>query len=233
MRELLAIPFTDLYRGVNRATDAVGAGALPLLFAACAAGWWVYVPVHELMHAWGAQLGGATVTRLDIDPWYGARLLQRFFPYVHPGSAYAGQLAGFDTHGSDLAYALAVIFPFALTVVVGVPVLVRALRARPSAASALLFGLVLPAAWAPILSIGGDYYELGAIATSRVAGMFGVDGGRWRGDDVVAVLGRVSSAGDAIGVGASLVLGIMLAFTTYAGARLAAARFSRPQMTAL
>ena len=233
MRELLAMPFTDVYRGVQRATEALGLRALPLLIAACAAGWWVYVPVHELMHGWGAQLGGATVTRLDIDPWYGARLLQRVFPYVHPGSAYAGQLAGFDTHGSDLAYVLAVIFPFALTVVVGIPVLVRALRATPSVTSTLLLGLVLPVAWAPILSIGGDYYELGAIAISRIAATFGVDGGSWRGDDVFAVLGRVSNAGDAIGVSASLLLGAVLALATYAGARLAAARFASAPPAAL
>lgn len=223
MRLLFLTPFTDLYAGLQHATGRLGLRALPLLLAACAAGWWIYVPVHELMHAWGAELGGATVTRLDIDAVYGARLLQRIFPYVRVGSAYAGQLAGFDTHGSDFAYALAVFFPFVLTIVPGVPLLVRAVRApAPGVASTSLLGLVLPLAWAPILSIGGDYYELGAIAVSRVSGALGSDGRGWRGDDVVAVIGRTSGGSDAIGVALSLLLGIVLAFATYAAGRLVA-----------
>ncbi len=233
---LFVAPFTDLFAGLQRSTDAMGGRALPLLLAACAAGWWLYVPVHELMHAWGAQLGGATVTRLDIDPIYGARFLQRFFPYVQVGSGYAGQLAGFDTHGSDLAYALTVFFPFVLSVAIGVPLLVRAARApTPGVAPTLLLGFALPIAWAPLLSIGGDFYELGAIAVSRAAALVGVDGTTWRGDDVVAILRHLFGGGfswiDAAGVAASLLLGVVLAFATYAaGGAVAAAiaRRSRP-----
>jgi hypothetical protein len=224
MRLLFVTPFTDLYAGVRRAIGSLGARALPLLLVACVAGWWLYVPVHELMHAWGAQLGGATVTRLDIDPLYGARLLQRLFPYVQVGSAYAGQLTGFDTHGNDLAYALAVFFPFVLSVAVGIPVLVRVARATPpGVASTLLMGLVLPLAWAPMLAIGGDFYELAAIAVSRAARTFGVDGQGWRGDDVIAVIGRTFDGkirgSDVLGVAASLTLGTVLAFATHAAGR--------------
>jgi hypothetical protein len=226
-------PFTDLFAGLIRSTDVLGARALPLLLAACAAGWWLYIPLHELMHAWGAQLGGATVTRLDIEPLYGAHLLQRIFPYVHAGSAYAGQLTGFDTHGSDLVYALTVFFPFVLSVAVGVPLFARAARtAVPGVASTLLLGVALPIAWAPILSIGGDFYEMGAIAVSRAAAIFGVDGRGWRGDDVVAIV-RSRLGGDAFpltdlaGVAASLLVGIVLAFATYAAGRAIAAAFAR------
>jgi hypothetical protein len=229
---LLAAPFTDLFAGLQRSTEALGGRALPLLLVACAAGWWLYVPVHELMHAWGAQLGGATVTRLDIDPIYGARFLQRFFPYVQVGSAYAGQLAGFDTHGSDLAYALTVFFPFVLSIAIGVPLLVRAARVpAPSVASTALFGFALPIAWAPILSIGGDFYELGAIAISRAAALVGAQGESWRGDDVIAIVGRRFGGAfswlDAAGVAASLLLGIVLAFATYAAGRAVAAALAR------
>jgi hypothetical protein len=229
---LLAAPFTDLFAGLQRSTEALGGRALPLLLVACAAGWWLYVPVHELMHAWGAQLGGATVTRLDIDPIYGARFLQRFFPYVQVGSAYAGQLAGFDTHGSDLAYALTVFFPFVLSIAIGVPLLVRAARVpAPSVASTALFGFALPIAWAPILSIGGDFYELGAIAISRAAALVGAQGESWRGDDVIAIVGRRFGGAfswlDAAGVAASLLLGIVLAFATYAAGRAVAAAIAR------
>jgi hypothetical protein len=222
---LFAMPFTDLRAGLQRSTDRLGASALPLLLAACAAGWWLYVPVHELMHAWGAQLGGGTVTRLDIDPAYGARLLQRVFPYVRAGSAYAGQLTGFDTRGSDWVYALAVFFPFTLSVVLGIPILVGAMQAtRPGVKSTLAFGLALPAAWAPILSIGGDFYELGAIAVSRAAAALGGDGQRWRGDDVIVVFGRNFGADafswtDVAGITGSLLLGVVLAFATYAAGR--------------
>jgi hypothetical protein len=233
---LFTTPFTDLFGGMQRSTDAIGPLALPLMLAACVAGWWVYVPLHELMHAWGAQLGGATVTRLDVDPIYGARLLQRIFPYVKVGSAYAGQLSGFDTHGSDLAYALTVFFPFVLSIAVGVPLLLRAARApAPGVASALLFGLALPVAWAPILSIGGDFYELGAIAISRAAGILHIDGGQWRGDDVAAIVEHNFGGGvsriDLTGVVASLLLAIVLAFATYAIGRavaMALARAVRP-----
>ncbi len=222
---LFATPFIDLFAGMQRATARIGARALPLLLAACVAGWWLYVPLHELMHAWGAQLSGATVTRLDIDAIYSARLLQRLLPYVHVGSAYAGQLVGFDTHGSDLAYALTVFFPFVLSIALGIPVLVCASQtAVPGVVSTLLFGLALPMAWAPLLSVGGDFYELGAIATSRTAALLGVDGRGWRGDDVIAVFGRsfggaAFSWTDLAGVAISLLLGIVLAFATYAAGR--------------
>lgn len=230
---LFAMPFTDLFANLQRSADVVGARALPVVLVACMAGWWLYVPLHELMHAWGAELGGASVTRLDIDPIYGARLLQRVFPYVQVGSAYAGQLTGFDTHGSDLAYALTVFFPFVLSIAIGVPLLVRAAQAPvPGVASTALFGFVLPMAWAPILSIGGDFYELGAIAVSRAAAMFGVDGRDWRGDDVAAVIGRMLGGDDfswtdLAGVAGSLLLGTFLAFATYAAGRGVASMLAR------
>jgi hypothetical protein len=66
--------------------------------------WWVYVPIHELAHAWGCLLAGGEVTRLEIDWIYGASLLARVFPYVTVGSEYAGRLSGFDNRGSDLTY---------------------------------------------------------------------------------------------------------------------------------
>jgi len=44
------------------------------------------------------------VSRLEIDPLYGADALARIFPFVSPGGAYAGRLSGFDTRGSDWIY---------------------------------------------------------------------------------------------------------------------------------
>jgi hypothetical protein len=138
---LFVAPFTDLFAGLQRSTDALGGRALPLLLVACAAGW------------------------------------------------------------------------------------------RPGAASTLLFDFALPIAWAPLLSVTGDFYELGAIAASRAAAIVGVDGERWRGDDIVAIVrrqfGGAFSWFDAAGVTASLLLGIVLAFATYAAGRAVAAVVAR------
>src|SRR5262249_18384187 len=113
----------------------------PILALAAGLTWWVYVPLHELAHAFGCMVGGGTVSRLDIDPLYGAALLQRVFPFVAVGSDYAGQLTGFDTRGSDLTYLLTDFLPFIATIIVGVPLLQAV--GRPgwsSAAQAALFG---------------------------------------------------------------------------------------------
>lgn len=222
MRRLFARPFADLVDALDTAIAGRGSLALVFLAAGCALSWWLYVPLHELMHAWGLQLGGGTVTRLDIGAGYGAKFLQPLFPYVHVGSDYAGQLVGFDARGSDAAYALCVFFPFLLTIALGVPLLLRSARGT-TLLSALLLGAALPIAWAPILSIAGDYYELGSITMSTIArAAFGVDGQAWRGDDLLKVAtglwrgDRRSVGADVTGVVASFVLGVTLAFGTYA-----------------
>jgi hypothetical protein len=188
------------------------------------ASWWIYVPIHELLHVAGCLLGGGEVTRLEIDPIYGAALLQRVFPFVTVGSDYAGQLTGFDTHGSDLTYLLTDFLPFALTIWVGVPLLRRASRARPGWRAAAMTGAALPIAFAPFISLPGDYYEMGSIVISRLFSDAGwsVGADRWRGDDVFKQIDTLFSSGtpfgavDVIGVAASVCLAIVLAFATYA-----------------
>src|SRR5262249_2715862 len=68
------------------------------------AGWWIYVPVHELLHAAGCRLTGGGVTRLEIGAVYGGALLSRVLPFVVAGGEDAGRLSGFDTHRSDRIY---------------------------------------------------------------------------------------------------------------------------------
>ncbi len=137
-----------------------GVRSLLLVGAGLLAGWWVYVPLHELLHALGCWLAGGEVTRLEIAPLYGARWLARIFPFVTSGGEYAGRLSGFDTHGSDWVYALTDLAPFGLTLFPGFWWLRRAARAgRPIA-----FGAALPAAFGPVLSLTGDAYELGSLA---------------------------------------------------------------------
>jgi hypothetical protein len=223
--QLLRRPVDDYVAALR--TLAVGHGWLRIavLLGAAASTWWVYVPLHELAHAFGCLLGGGSVSRLDIDPVYGAALLQRIFPFVHVGSDYAGQLAGFDTRGSDATYLLTDFLPFLGTILLGVPLLRAAGRDGSSpAVQAARFGASLPLAFAPFLSLTGDYYEMGSIVVSRVAAWLtpGVPVTRWRGDDLFKLAGQLfgnggtGSVGDVAGMAASFALGVVLAFLTYA-----------------
>jgi len=204
--------------------------------------WWIYVPIHELAHAFGCLLTGGEVTRLEIDPLYGAALLLRFFPFVTVGSDYAGQLTGFETHGSDLIYLATDFAPFLLTVFLGVPLLRSVGAGRPRCcerATPLFFGAALPIAYAPFISLTGDYYEMGSILVSRCVTLWSpsLPLERWRSDDIFRLVAKLSDADpglgatDAIGIGVSLLLGLALAFATYAAgvlfARFAVHRFQQ------
>ena len=181
--------------------------------------WWLYVPIHELAHAWGCLLAGGDVTRLEIAGIYGAEWVARAFPYVTVGSEYAGRLSGFDTRGSDLIYLFTCALPFALTVFVGVPLLRAVPRARGWWRGVML-GAAIPVAFAPFVSLPGDYYEMGSILVTRVVAKlspgFAVE--RWRSDDLVKLVGALAphaTVADTIGIAASLLVGVALAFATY------------------
>ena len=181
--------------------------------------WWIYAPLHELAHAWGCVLTGGTVTRLEIGEIYGAALLAKIFPYVTVGSEYAGRLSGFDTRGSDVTYLATCALPFVMTVLVGVPLLHAVPRARGWRRGVML-GAALPIAYAPFVSLPGDYYEMGSILVSRIvaARIPGFPLDRWRSDDLVKLVGSLAVDGrpaDVAGVVASLLLGAILAWATY------------------
>jgi len=235
IRDIVAQPVRDYLAGLQAAVVGHGAPAVALVVVAFAVSWWVYVPVHELLHAYGCLWTGGSVTRLDIDWIYGAALLQRWFPFVAVGSEYAGQLTGFDTHGSDLTYLATDAAPFLLTIVVGVPLLQSAATGDRSWVSRCVrLGAGLPIAYAPFVSLVGDYYEMGSILVSRlwavVAPGFAV--GRWRSDDVFKLAETIRAApdggvGDAMGVTVSLLLGTVLAFATYAAGTWCAGAYRR------
>ena len=126
-------------------------------------GWWVYVPVHELLHVAGCLLGGGEVICLEIDPLYGGAILSDLFPFVVSGSDYAGRLSGFDTHGSDWVYALTIVFPFVISLL-GFLFLQVAVRKK----SPFMFAFVLPCALAPLISLSGDFFELGSLFLFQV-----------------------------------------------------------------
>jgi hypothetical protein len=222
LKYILILPFEDFLSGLERAIGKSAPVNIALLVLIFAVTWWIYVPIHELCHAFGCILGGGTVTELEISPKYGGAILQKIFPFVSSGSEYAGQLTGFDTGGNDLTYLLTDFFPFLLTVFVGVPLLRSASRSTPLGAGIRL-GISLPIAFAPFISFSGDYYEMGSIIVSRIAALFSpsLDINRFRSDDVFKLSdelffsGGQYGAGDIAGVLISFILGIVLIYVTY------------------
>ncbi|MGE3297422.1 MAG: hypothetical protein AB7I68_08700 [Porticoccaceae bacterium] len=210
-----------LLAGVERTLDLGWRGWLVLALGV-AAGWWLYVPLHELAHALGCLAAGGEVTRLEIAPEYGAAWLARWLPFVAVGSDYAGQLTGFDTGGHDGVYLATVLAPYLLTLFPGVPALLVCAR-RAGLAATAGFGASLPWALAPVLSLSGDYYEAGSILASR-AGAALTDAGAvavatWRSDDLFRLVAELAGRGaldgfNAVGIAAGLVLGILLALAT-------------------
>ncbi len=156
--DVLVGPFRELVYGLD-AVLLSGSRSLLLVGGGLLAGWWIYVPAHELLHALGCWAAGGEVSRLEIDPIYGARWLARLFPFVTPGGEYAGRLSGFDTHGRDWIYLCTDLAPFALTLFPGFWWLRRAARAD----RAVAFGAALPVAFAPLLALTGDAYEIGSL----------------------------------------------------------------------
>lgn len=187
------------------------------------AGWWIYVPVHELMHVFGCVSLGGTVYRLEISPEYGAALLRKLFPFISVGSDYAGQLVGFDTGGNDWIYLSTVFAPYLFTIFTGVPILLEiARRARPGPRSSALLGAIVPCAFASLANVAGDYYELGSIPVSRLVALLspGADPARWRSDDLVLLSRELVAQGglgatDAFVLIAGFVLGVAAAYVTY------------------
>jgi hypothetical protein len=217
----VAQPWRDLVAAIDTLAQG-GMKAWLALAAAFVVTWFVYVPAHELLHAYGCIVAGGEVTRLEISPEYGGALLARVFPFVVSGSEYAGQLTGFDTHGSDAMYLATVLAPYLLTIFPGVMLLERRANAGTSLVlHAAAVGVALPLAFAPFISIAGDYYEAGSIVATRLAHESGwlPDPTRLRSDDVFKLAARLraENAGfaDWILAGASLVIGVVLALFTY------------------
>jgi len=212
-QRLFILPFRDAVRGLDRCLDT-GIRGLALTALGLLAGWWLYVPLHELLHAAACLLAGGQVSRLEIEALYGGALLARVLPFVVPASDYAGRLSGFDTRGNDLIYLATDLGPFVLTLFPGV----WALRRAAAAGRPLFFGLSLPFALAPFLSLTGDAYEIGSILVTRLP--------PWaapavrellRGDDLSKKISDLAGRTGAPWGGAVLavVAGVLWAFLTY------------------
>ena len=221
----LLTPVTDLVRCADTAVSSLGAvRGLGLLLAGCILGWFVYVPIHELAHAFGCILSGGTVTRLEIDPIYGGKILAMFFPWVHGSSEYAGRLSGFDTGGNDATYLVTVLFPYSLTILAATPALLALSDVRrATTARVLALGFVFPASAAPFLSLPGDYFEAGSIVATTAFALDPTKSHRLRSDDIFLLLTQLGKSGwttlDVAVVICSLGLALLLAFLTHAAGR--------------
>src|SRR5262245_10080862 len=98
-----AVPFWDGFHGLDRSPER-GLRSLGPVVLGLGVGWWLYVPLHELLHAAACAATGGRVERLEIDAIYGGALLARVLPFVTGASSYAGRLSGFDPRGSDWIY---------------------------------------------------------------------------------------------------------------------------------
>ena len=211
---------TEAYLALEAALAPSPSPVRSLLAAtlSCLAAWWIYVPLHELLHAFACLASGGEVRELQIAPLYGGTLLERVFPFVRAGGTYAGRLSGFDTRGSDLRYLATDLAPYLLTIVAAFPLLRLARRHR----SALLFGPGLVLAAAPLMGLTGDYYEMGSILVSAGLGM--PRAASLRHDDLFALLSEfpVRFPEDrwvwAAAVTAAVLLGATLATGTLAAA---------------
>ena len=98
LKRFILDPIYDLATGIDvhiARAERRGVAIAKLLVAAVAT-WWVYVPIHELLHVAGCLLTGGTVSELQVAPIYGGAWLARVFPFVVSGGDYAGRLSGFE-----------------------------------------------------------------------------------------------------------------------------------------
>lgn len=177
--------------------------------------WYVYVPIHELLHALGCAATGGTVTTLEVQTQYGGAILARLFPFVVAGGEYAGRLSDFDTHGSDLVYLATDALPFALSIAVGVPLL----RWCASASRPVAFGPGVVLGLAPFYNLPGDYFEMGSIVVTR---WLGAEWHGLRSDDLFRLIGDVFTTppepgrfAAALAIAGAFVLAILLAYASW------------------
>ncbi|MEM8994192.1 MAG: hypothetical protein AAGF23_05305 [Acidobacteriota bacterium] len=225
-RSFFTRPALDTWHGLDRVLE--GPASLGWVFFGLAIGWWIYVPFHELLHAFACMATGGEVTKLEVAPLYGGHVLAAIFPWVEAGGEYAGRLSGFDTHGNDLIYLATDFGPFLLTLFPGV----WALRRAVDTGKPWLYGGALPVALAPFLSFTGDAYEIGSILTTRLA-PFRDHLDQLRGDDALLwIENHVGVAGAPWGgFVLSLSIGLLWAFATYALAAALANRLGAPPVS--
>ena len=229
-KERLLRAFLDTWRGLEHclqpvSTDpsgdegqitddqASGYRTLVVLMMGLMVGWWLYVPLHELLHAAGCLWTGGEVTRLEIARAYGGDLYAALFDFVVPESEYAGRLSGFSTFGNDGIYLATDLAPYVLTVFPGV----YALRRSVAAGRPFLYGFWLSFALAPFISISGDAYEIGSIVVTWLP-LWAEHAELLRSDDLFLWIDTHQGRSGVPWAGAALAtfLGLIWAWGTYA-----------------
>ncbi len=181
------------------------------------AGWYLYVPVHELLHAAGCVLSGGEVQEVRIHPFYGGGVLEKILPFVRAGTGSAGRLVRFDTGGSDVVYFLTDFAPFLVTAFAALPCLrkARVERSKVWLALGTVLTIVLP------VSLPGDLYEMGSILVGGIIAAPGLISDRaaieaLRSDDLFLLLGQFGRRfplhpfGWGVAVGMSLLAGTLI-----------------------
>lgn len=200
----------DFWPGFDRVLEGRGK-ALGILLLGLGVGWWVYVPLHELLHALACVVFGGSVERLEIAEIFGGHLYAAIFPFVVAGGEYAGRLADFDTGGSDWVYLATDLGPYLLTLFPGV----WAWRRAGRRGHAFAFGFWLTFAVAPFISVSGDAYEIGSLVVTQLEPWKDIEG--LRGDDVF-VVGEVLATHAFppwMGFALATSLGVLWSFGTY------------------
>ena len=174
---------------------------------------WIYVPIHELMHAFGCMLTGGEVRELAIDATYGGKLFAKIFPFVVSESEYAGQLTDFTTP-NKFAYFIVDMFPYLLSLP---GILFIRLAAKKN--YLWLFSLGFLLMLVPLTQIFGDFYEATSLGMGEVMTMFNsnLEADSIVSDDMFKLISSInenpeSSILNYIFVGLSFILGLILAW---------------------
>lgn len=229
MKNLFLIPLIDVTHALYGLAQAKRPQRDMLLFVtALVATWFLYVPVHELLHVAGCLLTGGSVSELQIAPMYGGALYARWFSFVVAGGDYAGRLTGFDYQKSDFIYLMTDFGPYVLTVVMGVPLLrYSGRRWRP-----IVFGCGVVVGLAPVYNLPGDYYEMASICVTRIitiaSNSDAIAYAGLRADDVFRLTGDVITQPGEVGIEglggqaiagvlilSGMIVSVLLAFLTY------------------
>ncbi len=232
MKKILDFVFggwKDAYRDVQESIDTLTGKtmkntALILFLAALVVTWFIYVPIHELLHVAGCVGTGGVVDTLILGREYGADFLKNVFPFIEPQtSRYAGRLTGFEP-SNDAGYFVTVLAPFLLTPIPGLMALRLFIRKKNTIylAMGIIIGL------APFWNLTGDYFEMGTIVSTLAVNLVTAGNAAvsipafWelRSDDIFRLFGEIGSAPGDYGMGsmaagfltiAVILLGFILA----------------------
>lgn len=158
--------FRDIYNGLiipfQEIESATKTGLI--LLASIVVTWFIYVPIHELLHVAGCIVTGGTVTELVMGREYGADFLAKIFPFITPETGqYAGRVTGFEPNG-DIGYLATVFAPYILTLFPGIWLIGHAAYTRKF----WLFGPGIVVGLAGFYNLIGDYFEMGTILSTRL-----------------------------------------------------------------